>query len=126
MAMIAGRLAPSEPYGRSSAPPIDLDHLRKFTLGNRDLEEEVLLLFADQIPEMFGRIREAETVQDWRIAVHTLKGSARAIGAWGVASLAERAERLGDIDGRHPAMAGEIKLALRAVHRFIEEFVQGR
>jgi HPt (histidine-containing phosphotransfer) domain-containing protein len=40
-------------------------------------------------------LRRAETDGDWTRAAHTLKGSARAVGAWRMASLAERAESLG-------------------------------
>ena len=72
--------------------PVDHDHLARYTFGNRALELEVLNLFADQAPEYLARLREARSDKEWRDAAHTLKGSARAVGAVCVAELAERAE----------------------------------
>jgi len=74
--------------------PIDHDHLARYTFGNRELEIEVLNLFAEQSPAYLGNMREARTEKDWRDAAHTLKGSARAVGALLIAELAERAEAL--------------------------------
>lgn len=74
--------------------PIDFLHLSKFTLGNRDLEREVLELFTAHAPQYLDQMRAATGSSDWHEAVHTLKGSAAAVGAWHVAELAARAERL--------------------------------
>lgn len=75
--------------------PIDFAHLRRFTLGNRALEIEVLDLFSSQSPQILARLQTAETLRAWVEATHTLKGSARAVGAHTVARLAEYAERQG-------------------------------
>jgi HPt (histidine-containing phosphotransfer) domain-containing protein len=75
-------------------PPVDLDHLRRYTLGDRALELEILGLFAEQMPLTIGALKNAPSPKEWAIAAHTLKGSARAVGAWTVASIAESAERL--------------------------------
>ncbi len=75
--------------------PIDLDHLRRYTLGDVDLELEILRLFIDQAPTTLDALRRAQTSREWMRAAHTLKGSARAVGAWRLAGLAEQAERLG-------------------------------
>lgn len=75
---------------------IDHDHLARYTLGNRDLEIEVLDLFAGEAPRTLARLRAAAEALDqraWHLASHTLKGSARAVGAWKVAHAAEQAER---------------------------------
>ena len=74
--------------------PVDLDHLRRYTLGDRDLEVEILGLFADQLPITIGALNDAASMKEWGIAAHTLKGSARAVGAWSLATLAETAEKL--------------------------------
>lgn len=74
--------------------PIDHAHLARFTLGNRDLEIEVLQLFAQQTPDFVGQLRQAESAKEWRAAAHTIKGSARAVGAHAVGNAAEQAERL--------------------------------
>jgi HPt (histidine-containing phosphotransfer) domain-containing protein len=75
--------------------PIDFAHLGRFTLGNRALELEVLDLFSSQAPQILARLQAADTLRAWVEATHTLKGSARAVGAHTVARLAEHAERLG-------------------------------
>jgi len=66
--------------------PIDLDHLRRMTLGDQGLEREVLTMFSAQSARILGELAAlpAETATH----AHTLKGSARAIGAFGVADAA--------------------------------------
>jgi HPt (histidine-containing phosphotransfer) domain-containing protein len=79
---------------RNACPmAIDFAYLKKFTLGNRDLEREVLYLFAQHSPGYLANLRQAGSAKAWRDAAHTLKGSARAVGAWRVAKMAEAAER---------------------------------
>lgn len=72
--------------------PIDLAHLSSQTGGDTELEHELLALFADQCIKHLDTIRRAnaKTGSD---AAHTLKGAARAIGAWSVADAAERVEQ---------------------------------
>lgn len=72
---------------------IDFAYLKKFTLGNRDLEREVLYLFATHSPGYLANLRNAGSAKAWHDAAHTLKGSARAVGAWRVARMAEAAEK---------------------------------
>lgn len=71
---------------------IDEDHLERMTLGDRSLEREVLEIFARQAAMMLRRIAGAEPAFA-AAAAHTLKGSARGIGAWRVALAAERLEK---------------------------------
>lgn len=86
------------PPGHSSAPgeqvPVDLVHLRRFTMGDERLELEILGLFADQLPITISALKSADSEKAWGMAAHTLKGSARAVGAWSLATIAENAERL--------------------------------
>jgi HPt (histidine-containing phosphotransfer) domain-containing protein len=79
---------------KAMRPPIDREHLTRYTFGNLDLELEVLDLFARQAPTTLAALSAAPTDKAWRDAAHALKGSARAVGAWRVAALAEGAERL--------------------------------
>ena len=72
--------------GTRSADPLPL--------GDRDLEVEILGLFADQLPITISALNDAASMKEWGIAAHTLKGSARAVGAWSLATLAETAEKL--------------------------------
>ncbi len=76
------------------ADVIDIKHLRRYTLGDIELEREVLELFLSQLPQTIAALHHASSERDWRIAAHTLKGSGRAVGAWRIATLAESAERL--------------------------------
>src|SRR5262245_13138524 len=71
--------------------PIDLVHLARTTLGDRSLEREVLQLFDRQSALLIARMRNA-TPNGVVTLAHTLKGSARGIGAWRVARAAEALE----------------------------------
>lgn len=74
--------------------PVDLVHLSRYTLGNRSLEREVLSLFLTQSTIYLQRLKDAGTDKDWMDAAHTIKGSAKSIGAWQLAQSAETAETL--------------------------------
>jgi HPt (histidine-containing phosphotransfer) domain-containing protein len=71
--------------------PIDLVHLARMTLGDRSLEREVLQLFDRQATLLIARMRSASPDGVATLA-HTMKGSARGIGAWRVARAAEAVE----------------------------------
>jgi HPt (histidine-containing phosphotransfer) domain-containing protein len=77
--------------------PIDLVHLARTTLGDRSLEREVLQLFDRQSTLLIARMRSAAPGGIATLA-HTLKGSARGIGAWRVARAAEALELAGSAD----------------------------
>ena len=80
--------------GANADAPIDRAYLARFTLGNAALEREVLYLFAEHAPTYLLQLMAAETERAWYEAAHTLKGSARAVGAKRVALEAERAEAM--------------------------------
>jgi len=85
---------------------IDETHLARMTLGDRRLEREVLELFVRQTTIMLGRIVGAEPA--WAAAAaHTLKGSARGIGAWRVARAAELVENAANGEGGPDAMQSD-------------------
>lgn len=93
--MSAQPLRVSEP--RPSAPaiasrPIDLVHLSRQTLGDRDLEIELLALFERQAGLIMQQIAQAGGPRPRGDLAHTLKGSARAVGATHVADAAEAIE----------------------------------
>ena len=67
---------------------IDLVHLARTTMGDRSLEREVLQLFDRQSSLLIARMHTAAPAAIAALA-HTLKGSARGIGAWRVARAAE-------------------------------------
>jgi HPt (histidine-containing phosphotransfer) domain-containing protein len=80
---------PSPPLAPDDGP-IDFDHLKRMTLGDAGLEQEVLAMFAAQSAKLIGTL--AGRPSDAGALAHTLKGSARAIGAFGVADAAARLE----------------------------------
>jgi HPt (histidine-containing phosphotransfer) domain-containing protein len=80
--------------GSSTGEPIDRRYLARFTLGNGALEREVLELFAGQMPRYVEQLHAAASAKEWVLAAHTIKGSALAVGARRLASLAQMAERL--------------------------------
>lgn len=82
--------------------PVDLVHLARQTLGDPLLEAEVLALFITQSRTVLLRIIDATQLGERRELAHTLKGSARAIGAWKVARAAEAVETLGADDEMLP------------------------
>jgi HPt (histidine-containing phosphotransfer) domain-containing protein len=95
--MTASRL--STPAASDRKPvAIDEDHLARMTLGDRRLEREVLEIFVRQNTIMLNRIVAAEPALA-AAAAHTLKGSARGIGAWRVARAAELLEHAAGADG---------------------------
>lgn len=81
------------PSGLPGDEPIDRIHLSRYTLGSPVLEREILGLFLAQLPLSIEQLRFAATDREWQVAAHTIKGSARAVGAWQVADLAREAEQ---------------------------------
>jgi HPt (histidine-containing phosphotransfer) domain-containing protein len=95
------------------AAVIDEDHLARMTLGDRQLEKEVLEIFVRQSGILLDRILRREPATT-AAAAHTLLGSARGIGAWRLAEAAIGLERAagktaenGDLD----AAIGALKAA---------------
>jgi HPt (histidine-containing phosphotransfer) domain-containing protein len=72
--------------------PIDLVQLATNTLGNRDLEVQVLHLFRSQSTNTLVRLAGESDAIIRMDLVHTLKGSARAVGAERVALVCETLE----------------------------------
>jgi HPt (histidine-containing phosphotransfer) domain-containing protein len=77
---------PSPPLAPDDGP-IDIAHLGRMTLGDVSLEREVLAMFAGQSAGLVGAL--ATWPGNAAALAHTLKGSARAIGAVRVAEAAE-------------------------------------
>jgi len=107
---------PSPPLAPDDGP-IDFAHLKRMTLGDVGLEQEVLAMFAAQAASLVGTL--ATMPADAPTLVHTLKGSARAIGAFAVADAAARLEAAIS-DGEDPAdqiaeLADAVALARTAI-----------
>jgi HPt (histidine-containing phosphotransfer) domain-containing protein len=118
----------SEEERKASSRPVDLVHLSRYTLGERELEREVLELFCAQSTIYIERLRAARSDKDWKDAAHSLKGSASAIGAWRAAEAAERAEALSDealAQGRDLRLR-EIESAVREAETYIDTLLEDR
>jgi HPt (histidine-containing phosphotransfer) domain-containing protein len=85
----------SPPESGAQPEVIDMDHLARYTMGNRELERELLRLFRAQLRTQVSGVAHARDAEDWRFATHTLKGVARSIGAWAIADIAEKLEQIG-------------------------------
>ncbi len=96
-ALLARLEAPSLAFSAAptSSAPIDLVHLARQTMGDRVLETELLDLFARQARQIVERLRSSAPSAEsfWRADLaHTLKGSARTVGAFAVADAAQNYE----------------------------------
>jgi HPt (histidine-containing phosphotransfer) domain-containing protein len=116
---------PEEP---TAARPVDLAHLSRYTLGERALEREVLELFCTQSVLYLEQLRAAMSDKAWKDAAHSLKGTARAVGAWRAAQAAERAEALqGDgLTQFRTARIDEIEASLREAEAYIASVLRDR
>jgi HPt (histidine-containing phosphotransfer) domain-containing protein len=103
---------------------IDEEHLGRMTLGDVSLEREVLEIFVRQIALMLKRIESVDPMVA-AAAAHTLKGSARGIGAWRLAQAAERLEEAvaGRLRGEAVAAATE---ALEAACEEVSAAIRAR
>jgi HPt (histidine-containing phosphotransfer) domain-containing protein len=114
-----------DPDARADPKVLDLAHLARYTIGNRELEEELLRLFRSQLRAQVAAIAEAPDEEAWTFATHTLKGVAQSIGAWAIAETAERLELLGyagDVGSRDRLLAtleAQIATCEREIDRII-------
>ncbi len=101
--------------------PIDHRHLSRYTLGDRALEREVLQLFCGQTALYLDDLRKAATLAQWSHAAHSLKGSAKAVGAARIATAATRAEALSALnaDQAREFCLKEMAAAIAEADRYI-------
>ncbi len=72
-------------------------------------------------------MRAAATDREWVEAAHTLKGSARCVGAWRLARTGEQAERLGGIASRRKCLEAVLRIedAAEEARRYIAGLAGG-
>lgn len=96
--------------------PIDLVHLARQCLGDQALEQEILILFDKTIAGYGTRLSDG----DLAMTLHTIKGAASGVGAWGVADLAKAGEaELRETGTVSAERIGDIGLAIEEVRSFI-------
>ena len=115
MELSAEAAAPTDTLPPASVETIDFEHLARMTLGERSLEAEVLVLFDRQAAILLAHMRDSAPPAVAAFA-HTLKGSARGIGAWRVAAAADAVEMLAS-----SADAGGVAGAVGRLSAAIEE-----
>ena len=74
--------------------PVDLTHLSRYTMGNSDLEQEVLELFRRQPVSISTNWPAPATTTPGAKPRGCFKASARGVGAWQILQSAEDAEQL--------------------------------
>jgi len=109
MVQLAILIADQEPLAPAAA--IDRGQLVRMTLGDRNLEREVLQLFDRQAGLLLARMYSGDPAAVGALA-HTLKGSASSIGAASVTAAAAAVEQ---------ASGAERKAALDRLAVAIEE-----
>jgi HPt (histidine-containing phosphotransfer) domain-containing protein len=110
-----------------AAAVIDLEHLARYTGGEKGLNAEILRLFDAQVTGMAAELESLMGSGDakrWREVVHTIKGAARGVGAFGMGDAAAKAEPV------NPANQDEARAAIamlereaRTVHDFIQNYL---
>ena len=74
------------------AKAVDYEHLKNQAAGNLPVMREVLDLFVVHTEQVIGELERAADAKAWKQWTHTLKGSARGVGAFAVADAAADAE----------------------------------
>ncbi len=115
--------ATTQPMGEQQERAIDLVHLARQTLGDHELEAEILSLFVRQSRNLSGRIGAAPDARTRGDLAHTLKGSARAVGAWRIARNAEAIEVIEDpaeLPAAVAKLAGSVEEAISMIQAFAD------
>jgi len=108
--------------------PIDLNHLARYTGGDRTLNSEILRLFNGQMSSMVDQllsVLQQRDVRKWREVTHTLKGAARGVGAFAVGDAAAAAEPIDPTLSQDRAIQviEVLRVEGEAVQAFIEEYL---
>lgn len=105
--------------------PIDLEHLRTFTEGDREEEAMFFDLFLSQADESLAILEAHQSDESdrdpWVKASHKMKGSSANIGAKQLSEICKRAENAGQADAQQKqVLLDEIKAELEDIKAFIE------
>ena len=112
---------PSPPLAPIDSP-LDFDHLSRMTLGDTELEQEVLAMFAEQAVRLLAAM--ASLPAETAALAHKLKGSARGIGAFAVADAAASLETAIRIGHNQPHAFAALKEAVAEVRAAIETILK--
>ena len=109
----------------TSAMPVDLAHLARYTGGDSAVNREILELFMRQSSALLAQLAAARDGKTWHDIAHSLKGAARGIGAFALADIAAEAEPLDPATqrARTEALLPRLKAGTQAVQTFIEAYL---
>jgi HPt (histidine-containing phosphotransfer) domain-containing protein len=99
--------------------PIDRAHLARQTMGDAELEREVLALFLEQAATTSADIAGSTVGKRLHLA-HALKGSAQAVGAFAVADCAAGLER----DPGDTALLSRLDQLIAEVRSYVAQCVR--
>ena len=102
----------------AQALAIDYTHLANQAGGDQALMREVLRLFLEHGETVLAALAAARDTKSWFEHAHALKGSARGIGAFGVADAAAAAEKSPLDQNVIPALRDAFALAKTEIARF--------
>jgi HPt (histidine-containing phosphotransfer) domain-containing protein len=100
---------------------VDFEYLETFCAGDMQVVAEVLAVFRDQAQAWAESL--ADPRGDWRALSHTIKGSARAVGARALGEAAEQAENLGP--AVLPLVRAELTEAMAEVEGYLSRIGGG-
>ena len=111
--------------------PIDLEHLSRYAV-RPETTRELLIIFRDQAEIWISRMSAAGDPAIWRETAHTLKGAAKAIGAWPLAELCEQAEALAAEHGesgetaitQREILLAKIQAEVERARRYIDQVIE--
>ena len=110
-----------------STAPIDLDHLARYTGGEKALNAEILRLFDGQVTDMVVQLQTILAQRDvkrWREVTHTIKGAARGVGAFGMGEAAAAAEPVDPANGdKAKAAIQNLQGEAETVRAFIRNYL---
>ena len=90
---MGARGKPKTPVAATYTAILDRAHLAHYTMNSPELEREIIALFLQQLPATVVLLKTASSHADWKLATHTLKGSAAAVGATRINELATNLEK---------------------------------
>lgn len=115
-----------KPGDGPAGPILDLVHLSRQTFGDHALETELLSLFDRQAEQFSARLSEPDSPAGGSRAdlAHTLKGSARAVGAFALGEAAEAYEAALRVGKDDRALREALVAAIGTVRAAISELFE--
>lgn len=105
--------------------PIDLVFLARQTLGDVELEKEVLIMFDNLSKTYLRRLQDKHAASDFALNAHSLKGAALGVGASSIAEHAKCAEsEFRDTGAVGQETMNDLVMAVEEVSAFIDGLIK--